>query len=33
MGKEYLFMAGIVFVIGQVFRRGLELQSENDYPV
>ncbi len=30
---EFLFMAGIVFVIAQIFKRGLELQTENELTV
>lgn len=30
---EFLFMAGLVFVISQVFKRGLEIQSENELTV
>lgn len=29
----YLFIAGLVFIISQVFKRGVELQSENDLTV
>ncbi|WP_163325232.1 MULTISPECIES: DUF2975 domain-containing protein [Draconibacterium] len=29
----YLFMAGLVFIISQIFKRGVELQSENDLTV
>jgi hypothetical protein len=31
--SEYLFMAGVIFVIAQVFKRGLELQSENELTI
>ena len=31
--EEFLFMAGIVFIIAQVFKRGLEIQSENELTV
>lgn len=31
--SEYLFMAGVVFVIAQVFKRGMELQSENELTI
>ena len=27
---EFLFLAGILFVIAQIFKRGVELQSENE---
>lgn len=30
---QYLFMACLVFIIYQIFRRGIELQSENDLTV
>jgi hypothetical protein len=30
---EFLFMAGLVFIISQVFRRGVELQSENELTI
>lgn len=30
---EFIFMAGLVFIISQVFRRGVELQSENELTV
>lgn len=30
---EFLFMAGLVFVISQIFKRGVELQSENELTV
>ena len=32
-GDEYLFIAGIVYIISQIFRRGIELQTENDLTV
>jgi hypothetical protein len=32
-GTEFLFMAGIIYFIAQVFKRGVELQSENDLTV
>ncbi|PSL46279.1 Protein of unknown function (DUF2975) [Chitinophaga niastensis] len=31
--EEFIFMAGIVFIISQVFKRGVEIQSENDLTV
>lgn len=31
--EEYIFMAGLVFIISQVFKRGVEIQSENDLTV
>lgn len=30
---EYLFLAGILFVIYQIFRRGIELQTENELTI
>ncbi|HYC83720.1 MAG TPA: DUF2975 domain-containing protein [Chryseosolibacter sp.] len=30
---EFLFFAGLVFIISQVFKRGVEIQSENDLTV
>jgi hypothetical protein len=30
---EFIFMAGVVFVISQIFKRGIEIQSENDLTV
>ena len=38
MGKtytidEFLFMAGLVYIISQVFKRGVEIQSENELTV
>lgn len=30
---EFLFLAGIIFVIAQIFRRGVELQSENELTI
>ncbi|MGV8946827.1 MAG: DUF2975 domain-containing protein [Lutibacter sp.] len=32
-GSEFFFLGMIVFVISQVFKRGIELQSENDLTV
>ena len=32
-GGEFLFVAGLVFVISQIFKRGVELQSENELTV
>lgn len=31
--SEFIFMAGLVFVISQVFKRGVEIQSENELTV
>ncbi|MBL7864283.1 MAG: DUF2975 domain-containing protein [Cyclobacteriaceae bacterium] len=30
---DFIFMAGVVFIIAQVFKRGVEIQSENDLTV
>ena len=30
---ESLFVAGIVFIVSQVFKRGVEIQSENELTV
>ena len=30
---EFLFMAGLVYIISQVFKRGIEIQSENELTV
>ena len=32
-GDQYLFFAGIIFIISLVFKRGIELQSENELTV
>jgi Protein of unknown function (DUF2975) len=32
-GDEYLFMAGMIYIISQVFKRGIEIQEENDLTV
>ncbi len=32
-GDEFLLLAGIIFIIAQVFRRGIELQAENELTV
>ena len=32
-GDEYLFMAAIIYNISQVFKRGIEIQEENDLTV
>ena len=31
--EEFIFMAGLVFIIAQIFRRGVEIQSENDLTI
>lgn len=30
---EFLFMAGLLFIVSQIFKRGVELQSENELTV
>jgi hypothetical protein len=32
-GNEFLFLAGIIFILAQVFKRGTELQAENELTV
>lgn len=32
-GGEILFLAGVIFVIAQIFRKGVEIQSENELTV
>ena len=32
-GDEYLFLAGIIYIISQVFKRGIEIQDENQLTV
>ena len=32
-GDEYLFLAGIIYIISQVFKRGIEIQEENQLTV
>jgi Protein of unknown function (DUF2975) len=32
-GTEFIFMAGIIFIIAQVFKKGMEIQSENELTV
>lgn len=32
-GDEFLLLAAIIFIIAQVFRRGIEIQAENDLTV
>lgn len=31
--REFIFMAGLLFIISQIFKRGVEMQSENDLTV
>ncbi|MEO8769441.1 MAG: DUF2975 domain-containing protein [Ferruginibacter sp.] len=33
IGDEYLFIAGIVYIISQIFKRGIEIQEENQLTV
>jgi len=33
LSLEFIFVTGLVFIIAQVFRRGVEIQSENDLTV
>jgi hypothetical protein len=33
LSGEFIFMVGLVFIISQVFKRGVEIQSENDLTV
>ena len=32
-GDEYLFIAGIIYIVSQIFKRGIEIQSENELTV
>lgn len=32
-GDEYFFIAGIVYIISQIFKRGIEMQEENQLTV
>lgn len=32
-GTEFILMGGIIFIIAQVFKRGIEIQSENEFTV
>lgn len=32
-GDEYLFMAGIIYIVSQIFKRGIEMQEENQLTV
>jgi hypothetical protein len=31
--EEFIFMAGIIYIISQIFKRGVEIQSENELTV
>jgi hypothetical protein len=33
IGDEYLFIAGLAYIISQIFKRGIEIQEENDLTV
>jgi hypothetical protein len=33
MGDEYLFIAGMIYIISQIFKRGIEIQEENNLTV
>ena len=33
IGNEFLFTAGIVFIVSQIFRRGIEIQEENQQTI
>ena len=33
VSTEFLFMASLVFIISQIFKRGVEIQSENDLTI
>ncbi len=32
-GDEYFFMAGIIYIVSQIFKRGIEIQEENQLTV
>lgn len=32
-GDEYFFMAGILYIVSQIFKRGIEIQEENQLTV
>ncbi len=32
-GSEYFFMAGIIYIVSQIFKRGIEMQEENQLTV
>jgi hypothetical protein len=31
--NEFIFMAGVVFIMSQAFKRGVEIQSDNDLTI
>ena len=33
IGDEYLFISGVVYIISQIFKRGIEIQEENQLTV
>ena len=33
LGTEFIFLAGVVFIFSQVFKKGVEIQSENELTV
>ena len=33
IGDDFLFIAGIVYIISQIFKRGIEIQEENQLTV
>lgn len=33
MSAEFVFMAGVVFVMSQIFKKGVEIQTENELTV
>lgn len=33
IGDEYLFIAGMIYIISQIFKRGIEIQEENQLTV
>lgn len=30
---EFIFLAGVIFIIAQIFKKGIELQSENELTI
>ncbi len=32
-GAEFLFLAGVIFIIAEVFKKGVAIQTENDLTV
>ncbi|MEP6682975.1 MAG: DUF2975 domain-containing protein [Parafilimonas sp.] len=33
IGDEYFFMAGMIYIVSQIFKRGIEIQEENQLTV